>query len=93
MKAEPTAVDPAARICVRKCRTVITAPRRSLMTGWRLVMVAAIDEIAADYRGIDEYYIEPCSDGLRLIVESLAGYDAADIARAVKLRALRRCQS
>lgn len=93
MRTEPAAVDVAARLAVRKTRTIITAPRQALMSGWRAVMVAAIDEAAADIAGVDEYFVEPCRDGLRLIVESLDGYDACDLARAIKLRALRRCAS
>lgn len=50
MKTEPPAVDVAARPIVRMCRTVISKPRRALMTGWRLAIIAAIDAVIDDFR-------------------------------------------
>lgn len=92
-RTEPPAVDVVARPIVRMCRTVISKPRRALMTGWRLAIIAAIDAVIDDFRGLDEIEVENCNDGLRLVVESVAGYDAAEIARGIKARALTRCAS
>ena len=93
MKCEPEAVAVAARPIVRLCRTVISKPRGALMSGWRKQIIEAIDAEMEDFSGLDEIETKNCTDGLRLIVHSFSGYDAADIARAIKLRALRRCAS
>lgn len=93
MRTEPAAVDVAARPCVRKTRTVIAKPRHALMTGWRKSIIEAIDAELGSFAGLDEIETKNCTDGLRLIVHTFAGYDAVEIARAIKLRALRRCAS
>lgn len=92
-RTEPPAVDVAARPIARRYRTIVKKPRRALMTGWRLAMIAAIDAVIDDFRGLDEIEVENCTDGLRLVVESVAGYDADEVARAVKAAALARCAS